>query len=198
MKQVAPKQGQLFAHHNALLGRHGFCPAERHGVFVHQREIHLLAVELCFAQRLQHRDCSPARQADPVVLTLVMNVFIHQRGQHPGAGTHAYRIVSVDKPLAAVAVHFGSVWQAVFQRVLHHKQRQRGGHQPGAPRGQRRAVAKGLFGIAVLRDKHRLSPLFVFNPRGTERRLSFQRPVKGGNLTDSIVFHRPPIADVGK
>ena len=198
MEQVAPEQGQLFAHHNPFLRRHGFGPAERHRVFVHQREIDLLAVELCFAQRLQHRDGGTAREADPVVLALIMNVLIHQRGQHSGAGAHANRIVSVDKPLAAVAVHFRAVGQAIFQRVLHHKQRQRGGHQPGAPRGERRAVAEGLFGIAVLGNQHGLPPFVVFHPRGPERWLGFQGAVKGGDLAGSVVFHRPLVADVGK
>ena len=198
MEQVTPEQRQLFAHHNAFLRRHGFRPAQRNRVFVHQGEIHLLTVELCFAQRLQHRNGGAARQADPVVLAFIMNVLIHQRGQHPGAGAHANRIVSVDKPLAAVAVHFCAVGQAVLQRVLHHKQRQRGGDQPGAPRGERRTVAEGLFGIAVLRNKHGLPPFVVFHPRRPERRLGFQGAVKGGDLPGSIVFHRPLVADVGK
>ena len=198
MHQIASEQSQLFTRGQPFLRRHGFRPAQSNRIFIHQREIHLLTVELRITQRLQYRDGGTARQADPVIFTFVVNVFLHQRGQHAGAGSHADGIVGMDKPLAAVAVHFCAFGETVFQRILHHKQRQRSGDKPGAPGFQRRAVAVSLLRITVLRNKHRLPSFFEFNQRRSQCRIGFQRPIKRSDLPCSIVLHRPLVADVGK
>ena len=71
--------------------------------------MHFLPVQLGTTQRLQHRHGGTAGQADPHVVDIVTQILCRQHGEHLRAGTDADRIVGVDKPLAAAAVHSRAV-----------------------------------------------------------------------------------------
>ncbi|MNP17893.1 hypothetical protein D3C76_1103420 [compost metagenome] len=127
--------------------------------------MHVLPFQMGAAQRLQHRDCRPAGEADPDVVDVIMQILFRQHGEHLRPGTDADSIVGVDKPLAAAAVHPGAVGEMLIQRVLDGVQGQRGGHQPGTPGDDRRACRESLFRPLMLTFNRLLAAGILFNQR---------------------------------
>ncbi|MNC44807.1 hypothetical protein D3C75_937250 [compost metagenome] len=135
--------------------------------------MHFLPVQMRVTQRFQHRDRRPAGEANPDVVDLITQVVFGQHRQHPRAGANANGIVSVDKPLAAVAVHPGAVGEMFIQRVLDGVKRQRRRHQPGTPGHDRRTRSKSLFRPAVLAGDGHFAAGVFFHDRRHQLRVCF-------------------------